>query len=73
MTTATPDSVGLGELKLYSVKETMTLLNLGKTTIFEQIRTGRLRSVKRGRSRLIPATAIREYIALLEKEAQEAA
>lgn len=73
MTTATPDSVGPDELKLYSVKETMTLLNLGKTTVFEQIRTGRLRSVKRGRSRLIPATAIREYIALLEKESQEAA
>jgi hypothetical protein len=29
-----------------------------------------LRSVHRGRTRLIPATAIAEYVALLEREAK---
>lgn len=37
--------------------------------IYELIRAGRLRSVKQGRARRIPAAAIRDYIALLEREA----
>jgi excisionase family DNA binding protein len=47
----------------------MRMLRLGKTAIYELIRSGRLRSVKQGRSRRIPAAAIRDYIALLEEEA----
>jgi len=46
------------------------MLNLSRTVIFELLRTGRLRSVKQGRTRLIPASAIRDYIALLEREAE---
>lgn len=56
-------------LQLYKVTDAMRVLNLSRTVLFEQLRTGRLRSVKQGRTRLIPATAIRDYIALLEKEA----
>lgn len=56
---------------LYSVKEAMVLLNLSRSAIYEQLRTTRLRSVTQGRSRLIPTTAIHDYIALLEREAQE--
>jgi excisionase family DNA binding protein len=48
----------------------MALLSLSRTVIHEQIRSGRLRSVCQGRSRLIPATAITEYVALLESEAR---
>ena len=43
---------------------------LGRTVIYEQIRSGRLRSVTQGRTRLIPASAIGDYIALLEREAE---
>ncbi|MEU9832722.1 helix-turn-helix domain-containing protein [Streptosporangium sp. NPDC048047] len=71
MTTMAPDGVRLDDLRLYRVKDAMTMLGLGKTVIFEQIRAGRLRSVKQGRARLISATAIRDYISLLEKEAEE--
>ena len=42
------------------------------TAPYEQIRSGRLWSVTEGRTRLIPASAIREYIALLEREANAA-
>jgi len=42
-----------------------------RTVIFEQLRNGRLRSVRQGRARLIPASAIAEYIALLEREEAE--
>lgn len=53
---------------LYRIPEAMTLLSMSRTVIYDQIRRGRLRSVKRGRTRLIPAAAIVEYVALLERE-----
>ena len=58
--------------QLYRIKDAMVVLSLGRTAIYEQIRSGRLRSVREGRTRLIPAAAIREYIALLEREADAA-
>ncbi len=59
------------DLRLYRVKDAMRLLGLSRTVIYEQFRTGRLRSVQQGRARLITATAIRDYITLLENEARE--
>ena len=58
--------------QLYRVKDAMVVLSMGRTAIYEQIRSGRLRSVTEGRTRLIPASAIAEYIALLEREADAA-
>lgn len=58
---------------LYKVEEAMLLLSLSRSVLYEQIRAGRLRSVKEGRSRRIPASAITEYVSLLEREAGEAA
>lgn len=57
--------------QLYRVTEAMVLLSLGRSVIYEQLRCGRLRSVHVGRTRLIPAAAITEYIALLEREASQ--
>lgn len=59
-------------VQLYKVTDAMRILNLSRTVLFEQLRSGRLRSVKQGRTRLIPATAITEYIVLLEREAEAA-
>jgi excisionase family DNA binding protein len=72
MTAAAPDSVRLDDVVLYRVEDVMRVLNLGKTAIYEQLRSGRLRSVKQGRARLIPISAIHDYVALLEKEAEGA-
>lgn len=58
---------------LYRVTEAMEVLSLSRSVIFEQMRTCRLRSVKQGHTRLIPASAIADYVALLEREASEAA
>ena len=58
------------DVQLYKVPDAMRMLNLSRTVIFELLRTGRLRSVKQGRTRLIPASAIQDYIALLEREAE---
>jgi excisionase family DNA binding protein len=60
------------DIQLYKVSDVMQILSLSRTVIFELLRSGRLRSVKQGRTRLIPASALREYIALLEKEAHAA-
>lgn len=54
--------------QLYRVPEAMQLLSLSRTVIYEQIRSGRLRSVTQGRTRLIPADAIAEYVDLLIRE-----
>ena len=53
---------------LYRVAEAARLLSLSRSVIYEQIRAGRLRTVKQGRTRLVPASAITEYVALLEQE-----
>jgi excisionase family DNA binding protein len=58
--------------ELYGIKDAMVILSLGRTAIYEQIRSGRLRSVMEGRRRLIPASAIADYVALLEREAKAA-
>jgi excisionase family DNA binding protein len=55
--------------QLYRIPEAMQLLAMSRSVMYEQLRANRLRSVKQGRSRLIPVSAIREYVALLEKEA----
>jgi excisionase family DNA binding protein len=47
----------------------MEILSMSRSVIYELIRSGRLRTVKEGRVRLIPASAITDYVALLEQEA----
>ena len=56
--------------QLYRIADAMVVLSMSRSVIYEQIRSGRLRSVTQGRKRLIPASAIADYIALLECEAQ---
>ena len=49
----------------------MDLLNMSRSLIYEQLRAKRLHSVTQGRTRLIPATAITAYLALLDHEADK--
>jgi excisionase family DNA binding protein len=48
----------------------MRLLSMSRSVIYEQIRAGRLLSVKQGRARLIPAQAISDYVQLLINESE---
>jgi excisionase family DNA binding protein len=57
---------------LYDVDETVIVLRLSRRYLYQEIRAGRLRTVKAGRARRIPADAIAEYVRLLEQEAQVA-
>jgi hypothetical protein len=71
-TTPTPAAPPTGGKHLYRIPDAMAMLSMSRSVIFEQLRTGRLRSVKQGRTRLIPASAIADYVALLEREANAA-
>lgn len=53
---------------LYRVEEAAELLSLSRTVVYDLLRTRRLRSVHEGRVRLIPASALAEYVAQLEGE-----
>ncbi|TVT17980.1 helix-turn-helix domain-containing protein [Amycolatopsis acidiphila] len=55
---------------LYRITEAMRLLSMSRSVIYEQIRAGRLLSVKQGRARLIPAQAITAYVQLLINETE---
>lgn len=56
--------------QLYKISEAMCLLSLSRSVIYEQLRAGRLRSVKQGRARLVPAQAIQDYVDLLIRESE---
>ena len=49
----------------HSVENTAALLDVGRTTVFEMIRTGRLKAVKLGGRTLIPDAALRDFLASL--------
>jgi excisionase family DNA binding protein len=69
MTAPTTTGPEQGTKVLYTVEDARHLLSMGRSKIYELLRTGRLRSVHEGGSRRISAAAIAEYVALLEQEA----
>ena len=58
----TTETTDAGRL-LLRPEEVARALGVGRTTVFELIRAGELRSVKIGKSRRIPTEAVREYVA----------
>ena len=48
--------------RLLSVDEAAAMLGLGRTATYGELQAGRLRSVKVGRRRLIPAEAVSAFI-----------
>jgi excisionase family DNA binding protein len=69
MAATAPEELRLSDTQLYRVVDVMALLRMSRSVVYEQLRNGRIRSVKQGRTRLVTARAIRDYIALLEREA----
>lgn len=61
------------DVLLYKVTDAMRILNVSKWTIYDQIRRGRIHSVSQGRARLIPVSALRDYVELLVRESQNSA
>ncbi len=54
--------------QLYRVEEVASILGMGRSTIFDLIRSGRLASVKEGAMRRITDDAIRDYVRKLMEE-----
>ena len=50
---------------MYRVDEAAAALRLSRSSVYELIRSGQLRTVKQGRRRLVPVTALAEYVASL--------
>lgn len=66
-------ATSLSARALYTVPEAMAMLNLSRTVIYEQIRSGRLLTVTQGRRRLVPASSMTAYVDLLVAEAMRGA
>jgi excisionase family DNA binding protein len=60
----------VADKQLYRVPEAMAVLSMSRSRMYELIRSKRLRTVKEGRTRFVPASAIAEYVGLLEREAE---
>jgi excisionase family DNA binding protein len=58
---------------LLSVAEVALLLRIHRTTVYDLLATGELRSTTLGRRRLIPRAALEEFVALLDRRAQREA
>lgn len=58
------------ERRLYRADDLTEVLGLGLTTVKELIRSGRIKSVREGRARLVPAESIDDYVNQLKQEAE---
>lgn len=50
--------------ELLTVPEVMARLKLGRTTVYDLIRSRRLASIRIGRARRVPAQSVRDFIAV---------
>lgn len=55
---------------MYRISTVVKMTELSRSVIYEQIKAGRLRTVKQGRATRVTAEALGEYIKLLENEAR---
>jgi excisionase family DNA binding protein len=52
----------VGRPRAWRVEEFAELLDVGRTRVYELLRSGGLRSVKIGGSRRVPSTVVRAYV-----------
>jgi predicted DNA-binding transcriptional regulator AlpA len=57
------------QIALYKIPEVMTMLRMSRGAVYSEIKAGRLRRVRRGRSVFVTSAAIADYVLLLEREA----
>ncbi|WP_415937992.1 helix-turn-helix domain-containing protein [Streptomyces sp. 039-1] len=61
------------EQLLYRPEEAAKALRIGRSMVYEEIRLGRLQTVRIGRRRLVPPEYIEQYVELLKREAEATA
>ncbi|WP_327409299.1 helix-turn-helix domain-containing protein [Streptomyces sp. NBC_01281] len=67
MSTAVAESI---DQILYRPEEAAIVLRIGRSMVYEEIRLGRLQTVRIGRRRLVPPEYIAQYVELLKREAE---
>ncbi|WP_201790776.1 helix-turn-helix domain-containing protein [Mycobacterium avium] len=55
--------------RLYRPEQAMTLIGVGRTRLYAMLKSGEIRSVKIGKSRRIPRSAIEEFLQGLDDQA----
>ncbi|MFC0037291.1 helix-turn-helix domain-containing protein [Actinomadura rayongensis] len=58
--------------QLYTVEESAVVLSFSRAHLYREIRAGRLKTVKSGRSTRVTTRAIAQFVELLEQEAMGA-
>ena len=53
---------------MFRISDVVKLTRLSRSVIYEQIRAGRLRTVKQGSATLITAAALADYVRLLVRQ-----
>ncbi|MEU5534481.1 MULTISPECIES: helix-turn-helix domain-containing protein [unclassified Streptomyces] len=61
------------ERLLYRPEEAAAALGIGRSLVYEEIRLGRLQTVRIGRRRLVPPEYVAQYVELLKREAEATA
>jgi len=54
---------------LYNIRDTMRLLNLGRSTLYGLIKDGKIKPLKVGRKTLIEGAEIERFVRLLRESA----
>jgi excisionase family DNA binding protein len=54
---------------VYTVDEACEALRMSRSVVYELIRSGRLRTIKEGKRRLVPVKALDEYVAAFDQGA----
>ncbi len=57
------------DVTLFTIDEAAARLRVSRWTVYNLIRSGRLRTIKIGHRRLVPRAALDECVELLRKEA----
>jgi len=65
----TPAAVAVPVALLLTPEEAARALRVGRSKVYDLMRSGALRSVKIGGSRRVSATALADYVARLEQDA----
>jgi len=52
--------------RLYTINQVTEILSIGRTSTYELIRSGRLKSIKIGSSRRIPSTSVDDFLASVD-------
>lgn len=58
------------EIRAYDITSFSQAFKIGRTKVYEEIKSGRLKTLKVGRRRIIPIESVNKWVALLTDETE---